>query len=332
MNAEAQVTQLRRQLRRERRLFIFLLLLLLLIIFALRRGQRVWAIAVDGVEQVYVRDAAVAEQVLAAIRSAAVEHSEIPTQFAQNVRYYPVRYRNQTLSTPQQAQAVLSSLLDVLVRAYAIIIQGQPIVALATESEAREVLDTLMAQYAGRVGVLVEEPTTLETVTIEPRYVYLSDLAETAEEGVARLTEGTEARAEYVVKAGDVASRIAQAYGLTLQELQNLNPGRDLNRLQIGDRLRIQESTPLLTVVTKEAQTVEQTIPFRTKMIPRPSLRPGERQLKRPGRPGRERVKIIVTCHNGREVSREVVAKEVLDPPIPEEIYVSEAEISAADQ
>ena len=49
---------------------------------------------------------------------------------------------------------------------------------------------------------------------------------------------------EHVVREGEVAVRIAEQYGIDLDRLSELNPGRDLDHLQIGDRLVVRsEST-----------------------------------------------------------------------------------------
>lgn len=42
---------------------------------------------------------------------------------------------------------------------------------------------------------------------------------------------------EHIVQKGQLAVQIAQEYGLNLDELRALNPGRDIARLQIGDKL-----------------------------------------------------------------------------------------------
>src|SRR6185437_1542838 len=43
----------------------------------------------------------------------------------------------------------------------------------------------------------------------------------------------------HVVRKGETAGKIAAANGLSLPELQRLNPGRDLARLSLGTKLRL---------------------------------------------------------------------------------------------
>ena len=48
----------------------------------------------------------------------------------------------------------------------------------------------------------------------------------------------------YTVKPGDVWSAIAEQYGMTNQELLNLNPGYDIAVLHAGDQLTISNAVP----------------------------------------------------------------------------------------
>ncbi len=43
----------------------------------------------------------------------------------------------------------------------------------------------------------------------------------------------------YTVRSGDTFNRIAGKYGLTLTQLQRLNPGVKANRIQPGQRIRV---------------------------------------------------------------------------------------------
>ena len=46
-------------------------------------------------------------------------------------------------------------------------------------------------------------------------------------------------RKYYYVKSGDAFSRVAQKHNLTQGQLQKLNPGININRITVGQRLRI---------------------------------------------------------------------------------------------
>jgi LysM repeat protein len=48
-------------------------------------------------------------------------------------------------------------------------------------------------------------------------------------------------RRTYRVKAGDTPSSIALKYGITVQQLQKLNPSMDPQALTVGERLRLRK-------------------------------------------------------------------------------------------
>ncbi len=57
----------------------------------------------------------------------------------------------------------------------------------------------------------------------------------------AKTTTKTAPAGVHVVRKGETAGKIAQANGLSLSQLQALNPGRDLAKLSLGTRLRLAE-------------------------------------------------------------------------------------------
>jgi teichoic acid transport system ATP-binding protein len=56
---------------------------------------------------------------------------------------------------------------------------------------------------------------------------------------VTRTTRTVARRRTYTVKPGDVLSSIAVKTGVTVEELQALNPGIDAQTLQPGDKLKL---------------------------------------------------------------------------------------------
>ncbi|MCW5560043.1 MAG: LysM peptidoglycan-binding domain-containing protein [Verrucomicrobiae bacterium] len=60
---------------------------------------------------------------------------------------------------------------------------------------------------------------------------------------------------EYVIKNGDVASRLARAHGVTLKQLQEVNPGVDLSKLKVNQKIQLPaaSSAPTPAPSTKPA-------------------------------------------------------------------------------
>ena len=64
------------------------------------------------------------------------------------------------------------------------------------------------------------------------------------------------AETTYTVKAGDTWSEIAEDHGMTSKELLALNPGYNIDKIQIGEVLTLSEAVPYLTVTVKQREYV----------------------------------------------------------------------------
>lgn len=64
----------------------------------------------------------------------------------------------------------------------------------------------------------------------------------------------------HVVRKGETAGRIAAAHGLSLRDLEALNPGRNLAKLSVGARLKV-AATPVRTAAAAPAPARETEVP-----------------------------------------------------------------------
>lgn len=62
---------------------------------------------------------------------------------------------------------------------------------------------------------------------------------------LARLTQNTNGQTTYEVQSGDTFMQIALDNGMTVSEMQQLNPEIDINRIYIGQLLNVREEIPL---------------------------------------------------------------------------------------
>lgn len=62
---------------------------------------------------------------------------------------------------------------------------------------------------------------------------------QTATTTTAKVPAGRAKRKAYIIKAGDVLSNIADRYGVTVEDLEALNPGLDARALRVGRRIRL---------------------------------------------------------------------------------------------
>ena len=112
--------------------------------------------------------------------------------------------------------------------------------AAAAEKTSKE-LQKLRSETQGgfdQVGPLLGElrasVTKLEEATKKPAPVAGKD-----KKGAASNGEPASPGGDYVVKAGDSGTKIANANGVTIGDLQAVNPGVNWTKLKVGDKLKL---------------------------------------------------------------------------------------------
>lgn len=233
--------------------------------------------------------------------------------------------RHLELLDPEMLKGRLLKYLTVTYPAAVITVDGKPILAVANKDIASAVLQTVEAHFAEMAkpaGELIrkaqfKEVVEIKTATVEPKLYVDSE-----EEALKRILYGKERPRYHRVRPGEVASRIARKYGLSIKELQRLNTGRDLNRLQVGDRLLVKAGKPLITVITLHQKRVREKIPFKEERRLVPHLPGGTLMVQQSGREGEKEVVYEIKCENGVEVDRRAIAERVIKPPVNQIIAV----------
>ena len=265
------------------RLFWLLLVagLVALYLGALPGGRRVTLIAADGEPLAIVPNRGDAQRLLDEVRSM----TELPADkvdFAQKVTLHQVSVSRNPVQSDSEALKALCDKLDPVVEAAAIMAGGEVVLALPNLQEAVKTLSLLLEEFSppGPSATAYFK----ERVKIDTRYVPPDKLYPTADKALEKIVEGSAPKAEHTVKRGDSAWKIANDYGVTLSRLAAGNPGRDMNMIQIGQKVKIPGELPPLTVIARR----EITEPFGS------------------GASGRIRT-VRITYENGVEVKRDVI-------------------------
>lgn len=120
----------------------------------------------------------------------------------------------------------------------------------------------------------------------------------------------------YAVKEDESAAAIAQSAGLTIEELQELNPGSDLENLEIGRPLVLIKEEPLLAVRVVRTEEWLEEIPIEEEIYSDPKFEKGYSFEYIPGEPGQKMVTYEIEYENDVAVKRtvigEVVVKEMI--------------------
>lgn len=252
-------------------------------------GRRVTMIAVDGEPAAVLATQADAERILQEIK-ATVDLPPEEVTFAQNVTFHRVSAVANPVDSDREAMKSLADALDLRVSAAAILANGELVLALPTEGEAVRALSMLLHRFSPEVAT--SAAYFKERVRVETREVPPELLVASADAAVKRIVDEAAPRRAHEVEAGESAWQIARDRGVTLTRLQHANPGADLERLHVGQKLKIPGTLPPLTVVAR--REIEERV--------------GE------GPSARTR-KVRITYENGMEVKREVIGRQVRRRP-----------------
>ena len=136
------------------------------------------------------------------------------------------------------------------------------VVALPTRELAQAALATRLETVANHVKEALKNPDHLteqgflQQVEVRPARRVPLQRVMTEAQATDYLTRGDPREAEHEVAAGESSRDIAAKYGIKVEALAEWNPGRDINRLKPGERLRVHRPEAPLTVLTVERHTV----------------------------------------------------------------------------
>ena len=197
---------------------------------------------------------------------------------------------------------------------YTLYVDGEAVAATTYAGAIDQLLEQMKAGYITENTV---DCSFVENVEIKEGYVdssLISNLGYIAE----KLNATKEGAVVYTVKPGDVWSAIAEANGMTNQQLLTLNPGYDIAVLHAGDQLTISNAVPYLTVVAVERQNYIRDLPYTITYRDDASMYQGDTKVLSKGVYGKADVTANVTIINGEETAREYVASVTLSQPVAE--------------
>ncbi len=284
--AEAQVRQLRRRLWLERAFWVVIICLLGAVHFgALPGGRRAVLITANGQPVTVVASRGEANRLLDELKSSP-NVPGVKAGFAETVALRSVSAARNPVQSDSEAMKALAAKVHPVVRAAAIVTNGEIVLALPDQKEAVQTLSGILRRFSppgGRATPYFKEQVKVETREVPPDKLYPN-----ADKALARIVEASQPKGSYEVKPGDSAWKIAGEFGVPLSRLAAANPELDMDRVIVGQKMKIPGELPPLTVLAREE--VVETI--------------GEG-------PGAPRRKVRISYENGAEVEREVVGRQV---------------------
>lgn len=232
----------------------------------------------------------------------------------EDVEILEVKAKDDELTKTQDIIYNIKKQMDMKVKAYALVVDGEEIGCVKDKAIAKSILEEIKLSY-------VDEDTDYEAIDFKEK-VNIEEVArgieeiKDEEEILNFLIKGTDEEAIHVVEAGENTWTIAKSYGIPMEDIHAANPGLVPERLQIGQEISLIVPKPYLTVVTKEYVELTEEIPFETETQPTDSLYEGDKKIIAQGLEGEREIKGYLIKENGVEVDREVLEEKILKEPV----------------
>ena len=211
-------------------------------------------------------------------------------------------------------EAALSENIRVVEHGYALYVGGEFIGATQTKDALEGLLDQVAADYRNENTVSID---FVEGVEVQECDLPLDGFTNLAD--IALLLNSTKAgEVTYTVQSGDCWSVIAQDHDLSNDELLHLNPGYDIEKLQIGDELLISNAVPYLTVRAAQMEYYVADIPYEIEYVDDDTMWEGDTRTITKGQYGTADTVALVTYEGVEEVERTIESQTIITEPVTE--------------
>lgn len=222
---------------------------------------------------------------------------------------------------PQEIKREVEELLKVKLSSFAIEVDGKIVAGLETYDEAQAILKALIEPFGeSEDGVVIHEIYFKEKVEVVEEPVPHELLGE-SEEILEYIKRGTKEKKVHVIEKGDYFGKIAELYGIHIEDLEAANPDVSPRALQIGQKLNLLVPKPFITVMTTENRIYDEVIPFDKVYEDNSGIYIGESSIKKAGQNGARTVEAKIVRANGIEYQREILSEEITKEPVTQITY-----------
>ncbi|MGE4213958.1 MAG: G5 domain-containing protein [Anaerotignaceae bacterium] len=239
----------------------------------------------------------------------------------EEIKFVPVHGKKKEFVTPEYALSQIKQMVTYKVEAAVITVDGAEIMALATQTQAKEILDGIIAEYIPEGSNIVESGFVEKVETIT-KFVD-SEAIVSKEEAVAKLTDGTSTTKDYAIASGDTLFKIATKNSITVEDVLAANPGMTVNTtIMVGSKINLKVMVPFISVKTAEntvfTEKQEKEIEYRqdnTKPV-------SYKKVIQQGKDGQKEVTTQIIRINGFESEQKTVSETITVEPVTEIIVV----------
>ena len=137
---------------------------------------------------------------------------------------------------------------------------------------------------------------------------------------ISQLTSVKSKAGYYIVEDDDSHSLLCDKLGLTMAQLDLLNPGFEAMELHTGDRIKTRDEIPFLSVNVTVTENYDVEVPYETEYYDEGSLYYGVSRVTTEGENGVNNLTAKVTYVNNIETDRRVISSRKVTSPTTERI------------
>lgn len=209
------------------------------------------------------------------------------------------------------------------VNAYELIVDGERWFILDDVKQISKALDQFKSRMTPVVGenVKILSVEFIQDVEIVPVKVMKSDL-NIIDNLNRKLNYKIQSQDNYIVQKGDSAWAIAIKLGISIEELEQLNPSVQLEKLQPNDELVVSSVKHYLDVKVVLQTTAEEVIHYSTNSKTDPSLSQNTKKVVTEGVNGLKEVVYVYEWKNGVEQSKRILSETIVLEPVTAEVTI----------
>ena len=233
---------------------------------------------------------------------------------------------NVHIDTSEEVLKRLTYMGDVNVKGYSITVDGKHAAVVGSEESAKKVLSAIKDEYTDKgKNVVVENAKFVEDVEIKPVNTDLGNLQQ-EEDAKQTLKTGAVVEKSHVVMAGETLADLSREYNMTEEQIQELNPGINPQKLDVGSEVKLQQEAPIVTLKASELITYPEKVPYDTVQEKSDQIYEGETKVKTEGKPGTKLITARVEKKNGQESTKVPIVEKVEKEPTTEVVLVGTRE------
>lgn len=270
------------------------------------------AVSYNGETLEVVGDAAQARQIAAGVEALTAETLGSAFVFSEDaLQYSSGLVRRSELGEIADLERELTAEVGLVTYGYSLYIDDE----LVGSTQYKGALEALIDQVK-QIGVSADTLSVdfVEDVRISEGYVPTDSLVNLGY--IAEIINSTKVGEEtYTVQKYDTWGKIALEHGMSNDELLALNPGYNIDLINIGDELVLSKEVPYLTVKVTERQNYRDDVDYDVIYVDDPSMYQGDTRVIDKGEYGTADIVADVVYVNGIETERTVISQVMLTSP-----------------